>query len=95
MAGIRSDADLAAFLSAHKQRGGAGAAVVEFGTAWCTKCHEMFPAFYALSKKARARRDAARWHGALASSPAAASWQRIHATCSTGAAPEAGTRAHP
>ncbi|GBF96182.1 thioredoxin-like [Raphidocelis subcapitata] len=31
--------------------GGAGVAVVEFGTAWCTKCHEMFPAFYALSKK--------------------------------------------
>lgn len=53
MAGIRSDADLSAFLSDHKGRKGAGAAVIEFATAWCTKCHEMFPAFYRLSKKVR------------------------------------------
>jgi thiol-disulfide isomerase/thioredoxin len=74
MAGIRSDADLAAFLSDHKARssgggasssgnsgggggsrgggGSGGVAVVEFGTSWCVKCHEMFPTFYALSKKA-------------------------------------------
>jgi thiol-disulfide isomerase/thioredoxin len=76
MAGIRSDAELEAFLLASRARsaGGGGAAagastsgrggansggsgsssgvaVVEFGTSWCVKCHEMFPAFYALSKK--------------------------------------------
>lgn len=32
-------------------KGGAGVAVVEFATAWCVKCHEMFPTFYRLSKK--------------------------------------------
>jgi thiol-disulfide isomerase/thioredoxin len=47
MHGIRSDAGLAEFLAASKP----GTAVVEFGTAWCQKCHEMFPQFYALSKK--------------------------------------------
>ncbi|KAI8470038.1 MAG: thioredoxin-like protein [Monoraphidium minutum] len=52
MAGIRSDAQLSAFISNNKAGGGGGgAAVVEFGTAWCAKCHEMFPAYYALSKK--------------------------------------------
>lgn len=51
MAGIRSDAELSTFLSQNKHKGGAAAAVVEFGTAWCQKCHEIFPAFYALSKK--------------------------------------------
>jgi thiol-disulfide isomerase/thioredoxin len=53
MSGIRSDAELSSFLSQRKQKGGPGVSVVEFGTAWCTKCHEMFPAFYALTKKVR------------------------------------------
>lgn len=60
MCGIRSDAELATFLSQNKQRQKDGAAqgalqgpaaVIEFGASWCTKCHEMFPTFYALTKK--------------------------------------------
>lgn len=47
MKGLRSDEDLAAFLSDSKP----GTAVVEFGTTWCVKCHEMFPQFLALTNK--------------------------------------------
>jgi hypothetical protein len=64
MSGIRSDAELAAFLAQNRAKGGAGAAVVEFGTAWCTKCHEMFPAFYALSKMVTIVRVSLAWTGA-------------------------------
>jgi thiol-disulfide isomerase/thioredoxin len=49
MQGVRSDEQLAAFLSASKP----GTAVVEYGTSWCHKCHEMFPQFYKLSKQVR------------------------------------------
>lgn len=47
MKGIRTDEQLSAFLNSSKP----GTAVVEFGTSWCLKCHEMFPQFYQLSKK--------------------------------------------
>lgn len=47
MKGLRSDEDLTAFIADSKP----GTAVVEFGTTWCLKCHEMFPQFFALSKK--------------------------------------------
>lgn len=48
MRGLRSDEELAAFIADSK---GGGTAVVEFGTTWCLKCHEMFPQFHQLSKK--------------------------------------------
>lgn len=60
MQGIRSDEQLAAFLDASKP----GTAVVEFGTSWCLKCHEMFPKFYALSKRVRAAAVGASQRGA-------------------------------
>eukprot|EP00775_Hariotina_reticulata_P013217 gene13217-13348_t len=47
MKGIRTDEQLSALLISSKP----GTAVVEFGTSWCLKCHEMFPQFYQLSKK--------------------------------------------
>lgn len=47
MKGLHSDEDLATYISDSKP----GTAVVEFGTTWCVKCHEMFPQFFALSKK--------------------------------------------
>ncbi len=47
MVGVRSDAEFDAFLDTSKP----GTAVVEFGTSWCVKCHEMFPKFYQLSKQ--------------------------------------------
>lgn len=47
MKGLRSDEDLAALISSSK----GGTAVVEFGTTWCVKCHEMFPQFLQLSKR--------------------------------------------
>jgi thiol-disulfide isomerase/thioredoxin len=49
MQGVRTDEQLAEFLSSSKP----GTAVVEFGTSWCHKCHEMFPQFYKLSKQVR------------------------------------------
>jgi thiol-disulfide isomerase/thioredoxin len=49
MKGLRSDEELAALISSSK----GGTAVVEFGTTWCVKCHEMFPQFLQLSKKVR------------------------------------------
>jgi thiol-disulfide isomerase/thioredoxin len=48
MEGLRTDDELAQFISRSK---GGGTAVVEFGTTWCVKCHEMFPQFFALSRK--------------------------------------------
>jgi hypothetical protein len=48
--GLRSDEELAAFVAGSK---GGNTAVVEFGTTWCVKCHEMFPQFYQLTKKVR------------------------------------------
>lgn len=56
MAGIRSDEELASFLTASKTSADTastsqGTAVVEYGTSWCTKCYEMFPSYYKLSKK--------------------------------------------
>lgn len=51
MAGLRSEDDLSAFIQSSKP----GTAVVEFGTSWCHKCHEMFPTFYKLSKQVRER----------------------------------------
>lgn len=47
MHGIRTDEQLTNFLHESKP----GTAVVEFGTAWCLKCYEMFPQFYRLSKQ--------------------------------------------
>lgn len=47
MAGLRNEEDLNAFIQGSKP----GTAVVEFGTSWCQKCHEMFPAFYKLCKQ--------------------------------------------
>jgi len=47
MKGIRTDEQLATFINSSKP----GTAVVEFGTSWCLKCHEMFPQFYLLSKQ--------------------------------------------
>lgn len=47
MKGLRSDEDLASFISDSKP----GTAIVEFGTTWCVKCHEMFPQFFALSRE--------------------------------------------
>jgi thiol-disulfide isomerase/thioredoxin len=49
MTGLRTDDELSAFITSSKP----GTAVVEFGTTWCVKCHEMFPQFFALSKKVR------------------------------------------
>lgn len=48
MEGLRTDDELSHFISGSK---GGGTAVVEFGTTWCVKCHEMFPQFFALSRK--------------------------------------------
>jgi thiol-disulfide isomerase/thioredoxin len=47
MTGLRTDEELSAFITSSKP----GTAVVEYGTTWCVKCHEMFPQFFALSKK--------------------------------------------
>ena len=47
MEGIRTDEALAAFLADSRP----GIAVVEYGTSWCHKCHEIFPAFYQLSRR--------------------------------------------
>jgi thiol-disulfide isomerase/thioredoxin len=47
MSGIRTDPDLQSFLQTSKP----GTAVIEFGTSWCHKCHEMFPTFFALTKQ--------------------------------------------
>jgi thiol-disulfide isomerase/thioredoxin len=58
MKGLRSDEDLAALISSSK----GGTAVVEFGTTWCVKCHEMFPQFLQLSKKVRTDQQ---WSGLL------------------------------
>jgi thiol-disulfide isomerase/thioredoxin len=47
MSGIRTDPELQSFLQSSKP----GTAVIEFGTSWCHKCHEMFPTFFALTKQ--------------------------------------------
>lgn len=77
MAGLREEDDLKAFLAASQPT----TAVVEYGTSWCQKCHEIFPTYYALSKhvrcgdaapRSRARRRARPQHAARGhASPAA------------------------
>ena len=47
MTGLRTDEELADFINSSK----GGTAVIEYGTSWCQKCHEMFPQFYKLSKQ--------------------------------------------
>ena len=47
MAGLRAEEELSAFLAAAPDT----TAVVQFGTSWCVKCHEIFPIFYRLSKQ--------------------------------------------
>eukprot|EP00878_Enallax_costatus_P012851 GHUV01013419.1.p1 GENE.GHUV01013419.1~~GHUV01013419.1.p1 ORF type:complete len:142 (+),score=32.24 GHUV01013419.1:800-1225(+) len=47
MTGLRTDQELADFINSSK----GGTAVIEYGTSWCQKCHEMFPQFYKLSKQ--------------------------------------------
>jgi thiol-disulfide isomerase/thioredoxin len=54
MEGLRTDAELTNFINSSNP----GVAVVEYGTSWCHKCHEMFPTFYALSKKVSQRMHA-------------------------------------
>ncbi|KAF5829551.1 thioredoxin-like protein [Dunaliella salina] len=49
MMGIRTDEEFDTFMQDSKSSN--KTAVVEFGSTWCQKCHEIFPTFYALSKK--------------------------------------------
>jgi thiol-disulfide isomerase/thioredoxin len=49
LCGVRSDHGLAQFLTSSLP----GTAVVEYGTAWCAKCHEMFPQLLQLTKRVR------------------------------------------
>lgn len=46
MSGIRTDDDMEQFLFKTRR----DTAVVNFGSSWCTHCHEMFPHMIALSK---------------------------------------------
>lgn len=48
-AGLRTDDEFRDFMSANKGE----TAVVEFGTTWCAKCHEIFPTYYMLSRHYR------------------------------------------
>lgn len=46
MAGLKADCDIDEFLFKHRKK----TAVINFGSSWCTHCHEMFPHMIALSK---------------------------------------------
>ncbi|GAX85168.1 hypothetical protein CEUSTIGMA_g12586.t1 [Chlamydomonas eustigma] len=47
MHGIRTDEEYDTFVDSNKGK----TSVVQFGSAWCVKCHEFFPTFYSLTKK--------------------------------------------
>eukprot|EP00798_Chlamydomonas_sp_ICE-L_P004776 gene4776-34534_t len=48
MEGLRTDEEFDSFM---KQQKASDTTVVQFGSTWCTKCVEIFPAFYDMSKK--------------------------------------------
>lgn len=47
MAALRTDEEFNDFIKSSA----VGTAVVEFGSSWCAKCHEIFPAFYTLARQ--------------------------------------------
>ncbi|GAB4818051.1 hypothetical protein N2152v2_005097 [Parachlorella kessleri] len=45
--GLRTDDQLQDFLARHKEE----TVLINFGSSWCTHCHQMFPFFIALTKQ--------------------------------------------
>jgi len=51
--GLRTDAEVRRFVNNATRKD--EVAVIEFGASWCHHCHQVFPAFYALTKKVHLR----------------------------------------
>ncbi|KAJ9531393.1 hypothetical protein V8C86DRAFT_3084073 [Haematococcus lacustris] len=49
MTGLRSDQEYDQFMKQHKHN--KNPVLVQFGSTWCQKCHEILPAFIALSQQ--------------------------------------------
>lgn len=47
--GLRTDAEVRRFVNNATRKD--EVAVIEFGASWCHHCHQVFPAFYALTKQ--------------------------------------------